>query len=173
MQWLAESGPLWRVCQYWWLFFAMTFKELSHRLLLAQFLHSPFWYQDICGYVLINFFLAFCFQASKADPWRQMCTCLPEEKWYSQYEFKSWTANLSTPLYVEGKGWKQNQQNWPICCHWQNSWEKARKKKGIRRIFKCSFPFYHVSNPIFLASFCLPSLLSPASTFLRLYNASS
>lgn len=36
-------------------------------------------------------------------------------------------------------------------------------RRGSRKFFKCSFLFYYISNPIFLASLCLALLLFVAS----------
>lgn len=94
-------------------------------------------------------------------------------------------CELQHTIVCRRQGFKKNwTKKWPICSHWQNSQEKARKKKGnVEKNSKCTIsPFIMFLNPFaWLFSWFLffpPALLcccclSPACTFSRLYNASS
>lgn len=121
-----------------------------------------FWYQDINQYMLIHCLLVFCLPANKADSGRQTHACFPIQKSCSQNKFKSSAVNLSTTSHVENKGWKKINKNGPSAVTGKTP-EGKLGRKGIRKIFKCSFLFYCVSNPIFLASLCLALLLFVAS----------
>lgn len=141
----------------------MAFEGLNHGLLVAQLLHSIFdikIFINTCWYIASEYSVC---QPTKLTQARQTHACFPVQKLWSQNKFKSSAVILSTTSYVESKGWKKKKNKTENSPSAVTGKTPEGRRKGIRKKLKCSFPFYCVSDPIFLALLCLSLLLFVAS----------